>query len=200
MIFFFLQKYYFDVVHSGLEGALDRFAQFFIAPLFTESATDRELNAVNSEHEKNVAHDEWRMFRVELAIADPKHPFNKFSTGNAETLSENPKRLGINVRDELLKFHEKWYSSNNMCLAVYGRETINQLEAMVIPRFSKIANKNTISFRWTNHPYSPDNYATRVSIVPVKNLRTLSLNFPTGDLIPFYKTKVCFVIFAPSIF
>ena len=47
-------NYYFDVAPDHLEGALDRFSQFFLAPLFTESATDREVNAVNSEHEKNV--------------------------------------------------------------------------------------------------------------------------------------------------
>jgi insulysin len=36
-----------------LPGALDRFAQFFITPLFTESATNREMNAVDSENAKN---------------------------------------------------------------------------------------------------------------------------------------------------
>jgi hypothetical protein len=40
--------YYFDVNAEHLPGALDRFAQFFIAPLFTEAATARELNAVDS--------------------------------------------------------------------------------------------------------------------------------------------------------
>lgn len=47
-------KYYFDIVPDKLEDALDRFSQFFISPLFTESATLREINAVNSEHEKNL--------------------------------------------------------------------------------------------------------------------------------------------------
>lgn len=41
-----MTKYYFEVNQDKFEGALDRFAQFFIAPLFTESATDREINAV----------------------------------------------------------------------------------------------------------------------------------------------------------
>ena len=31
-----------------------RFSQFFLSPLFTESATEREVKAVNSEHEKNI--------------------------------------------------------------------------------------------------------------------------------------------------
>lgn len=52
-------KYYFDIVPGQLEGALDRFAQFFISPLFTETATEREINAVDSEHDKNVAIDVW---------------------------------------------------------------------------------------------------------------------------------------------
>ena len=47
-------KFYFDVVPEKLHETLDMFSQFFIAPLFTESATEREINAVNSEHEKNL--------------------------------------------------------------------------------------------------------------------------------------------------
>ena len=39
--------YYFDVNADFLQEALDRFAQFFIAPLFTASATARELNAID---------------------------------------------------------------------------------------------------------------------------------------------------------
>lgn len=187
---FFFQKYYFDVVHNKLEGALDRFAQFFIGPLFTDSATDREINAVNSEHEKNLATDVWRIRQVNKALADPEHPYSKFGTGNAKTLSDDPKQLGINVRDELLKFHEKWYSANIMCLAVYGRESLDELEAMVISRFAEIVNKNVVSPRWTNHPFLPEHYATKVSIVPVKDSRTLTLTFPTGDLDQFYKAGV----------
>ena len=41
-------NYYFDVRPEFLEGALDRFAQFFISPLFNPSCTDREILAVDS--------------------------------------------------------------------------------------------------------------------------------------------------------
>ena len=64
-----------------LDGALDRFSQFFLSPLFTESATDREVNAVNSEHEKNIPNDTWRINQIEKATANPKHDFYKFGTG-----------------------------------------------------------------------------------------------------------------------
>jgi insulysin len=113
--------YYFDVVPEELSNALDRFSQFFIAPLFTETATDREMNAVNSEHEKNIPSDVWRKDQLDKHMADSAHPYHTFGTGNRYTLESLPKEKGINVRDELLKFHEKWYSSNVMCLAVLGK-------------------------------------------------------------------------------
>lgn len=58
-----------------------RFAQFFLCPLFTESATDREVNAVNSEHEKNLPNDSWRLDQVEKSTAKADHPYSQFGTG-----------------------------------------------------------------------------------------------------------------------
>lgn len=56
--------YYFDINSDFIEPALDRFSQFFIAPLFTESATSRELNAIDSEHSKNINSDGFRFYQV----------------------------------------------------------------------------------------------------------------------------------------
>ena len=58
-------NYYFDITPEFLPEALDRFSQFFLTPLFTESATDREVQAVNSENEKNLASDPWRQQQLE---------------------------------------------------------------------------------------------------------------------------------------
>lgn len=58
-----------------------RFAQFFLCPLFDESCKDREVNAVDSEHEKNLMNDAWRLFQLEKATGNPSHPFSKFGTG-----------------------------------------------------------------------------------------------------------------------
>lgn len=116
-------NYYFDVVPQQLSAALDRFAQFFLNPLFTESATDREVNAVDSEHVKNIPIDAWRISQLENSTSNPNHAYSKFGTGNIETLDTIPKEKGIQVREELLKFHNKWYSSNLMSLAVLGQGT-----------------------------------------------------------------------------
>ena len=45
-------NYHFQIDCNFLEGALERFSQFFISPLFEQSATDRELNAIHSEFSK----------------------------------------------------------------------------------------------------------------------------------------------------
>ncbi|KAG4071853.1 hypothetical protein HA402_006014 [Bradysia odoriphaga] len=182
-------KYYFDIVPSQLEGALDRFAQFFISPLFTETATEREINAVDSEHDKNVAIDVWRIRQVSKSLADPNHPYSKFGTGNKKTLFEDPLARGINVRDELIKFHDRWYSANIMSLAVYGKETLDELETMVVSKFSGIVNKNVEAPRWNDAPFLADQEATKVSIVPVKDSRSLTISFPTGDLEKHYKSS-----------
>lgn len=114
-------NYYFDVTPDKLEDALDRFAQFFLKPLFTESLTELELNAIHSEHEKNITNDSWRLRQVDKSSSNPNHPFSKFGTGNRETLDIIPKRKGISVREKLLEFHENYYSANIMALCVLGK-------------------------------------------------------------------------------
>jgi insulysin len=99
-------NYYFDINSNFLHGALDRFAQFFIAPLFDDSCTERELNAVDSEHKKNLQQDNWRLYQLEKDLSDPSHPYNKFGTGNLETLKSLPESKGLNIRNVLLDFHK----------------------------------------------------------------------------------------------
>lgn len=60
--------YYFDVNAEFLSASLERFAQFFAAPLFTEGATSRELNAIDSEHAKNINNDGFRVYQVKKTI------------------------------------------------------------------------------------------------------------------------------------
>lgn len=100
---------------------LKRFAQFFISPLFDASSTDREINAVDSENQKNLKSDAWRLDQLEKAQAREDHPYSKFGTGNLDTLKTEPEKLGLSVREELLRFHTKYYSSNLMSLVLLGR-------------------------------------------------------------------------------
>ena len=51
--------YYFDVKNEKFNEALDILSQFFKTPQFTESATDREMNAVHNEFKMRLS-DEGR--------------------------------------------------------------------------------------------------------------------------------------------
>ncbi|CAE8667605.1 unnamed protein product, partial [Polarella glacialis] len=86
-------NYFFGVKPEALGGALDRFAQFFVAPLFSEDATARELQAVDSEHSKNLQQDSWRQSQLLRNSANPEHPLHHFMTGNSETLRDRPEKL-----------------------------------------------------------------------------------------------------------
>jgi len=80
-------NYFFDVESSSFDGALDRFAQFFIKPLFNADATQREMQAIHSEHSKNLQVDTRRGLAVLRTCASPKHPMSKFSTGTASSIT-----------------------------------------------------------------------------------------------------------------
>ncbi|MZH46951.1 MAG: peptidase M16, partial [Nitrospinae bacterium] len=55
-----ITNYFFQVSHDGFDEALDRFSDFFKAPLFDKTYSEREVKAVNNEHEKNKLNDGWR--------------------------------------------------------------------------------------------------------------------------------------------
>ena len=54
--------------------ALLRFGSFFSGPLFTESATGRELNAIDSENSKNLQNDVFRLYELEKDRVNSDYP------------------------------------------------------------------------------------------------------------------------------
>ena len=107
-----------DASHYG-EG-MDRFGSFFTGPLFTEAATGRELNAIESENSKNLQSDVFRLYQIEKSRANSKHPYSKFYTGNKATLLDGtkknkinpPKKIGWRCSKHQLYSFEKFIFSN----------------------------------------------------------------------------------------
>ncbi|KAK2763223.1 Insulinase (Peptidase M16) [Arachnomyces sp. PD_36] len=165
-----------------LYGALDRFAQFFIAPLFDPSTLDRELRAVDSENKKNLQSDTWRLMQLAKSLSNTDHPYHHFSTGNLQTLRDDPQKQGINVRNEFMKFHEKHYSANRMKLVVLGRETLDQQEQWVGELFADVKNKDLPPNRWDDvQPLSEEHLSTQIFAKPVMDMRSLDIYFPYQD-------------------
>ncbi|KAJ8906920.1 hypothetical protein NDN08_003404 [Rhodosorus marinus] len=171
-------NYYFWVTAGAFHEALDRFAQFFITPLFTLSATEREINAVDSEHHMNLQSDAQRAFRLHANFASHDHPFSKFGPGNKTSLWDRPRQKGISVRNELLRFYKENYSSNLMSLALVAPEGLDSLEELVRSKFANIENKS-IPPRSEQYEDIPifDTRSKCAHIVPVKDKRELLIRW-----------------------
>ena len=171
-----------EPLRSPLYGALDRFAQFFIAPLFLPSTLDRELRAVDSENKKNLQSDNWRLSQLHKSLSSNKHPYHHFSTGSLQTLRDDPRKRGLDIRNEFNDFHARNYSANRMKLVVLGRESIDELESWVADLFAGVKNKDLPKNRWDEiQPYSQKDYLTQVFAKPIMESRSLEVYFPYQD-------------------
>ena len=165
-----------------------RFAQFFITPTFSPSSVNREILAVDSENQKNLQVDGWRMNQLDKSTSHHDHPYSKFGTGNLKTLQTEPEKLGLNVRDELLKFHTQYYSSNLMTLCLLGKESLDELQSYAVDMFSAVPNKNLDHINFGADPYLRDGtYVYHVT--PVQDLRQLSLSWVIPDSRLNYKAS-----------
>ena len=71
--------FHFDCAPTAFRGALERFASQFEAPLCAESATAREVRAVDSEFTQAQQSDSARLLQVQCAGAPAGHPAALFS-------------------------------------------------------------------------------------------------------------------------
>ena len=77
---------HFEVSNEAFTEALDRFAQFYVCPLLSESATEREMKAVDSEYNMSLQSDLWRKENLIWNLAYKESKLNRFDCGNLETL------------------------------------------------------------------------------------------------------------------
>ncbi|CAL8095861.1 unnamed protein product [Calicophoron daubneyi] len=177
----------FDVSAEYLEAALDIFAQFFICPLFTLSAMEREINAVQAEFEKNMTNDSRRLFQLERSLSIPGHDYSRFFSGNRHSLFHSACARGTNLGEQLLKFHERYYSANLMTLAVLGKHSLDDLQAMVEKLFGPVVNRDTPRPFWSETPWTEDVLKKRTYMCPVTEANQLHIMWPIADLSEEYK-------------
>lgn len=183
-----ITNYFFEVSHEGFEGALDRFSDFFKAPLFDKTYAEREVNAVNSEHDKNLRSDGWRARYVSTLVAEKGHPIQNFGTGNKDTLA------GDNG-PALMEFYKKYYAASNMKLAMISKLTLDSQEKAVRKYFSGVPDhavqlpKIDPNFR---RPLK-DKYRL-LKIKMIKDVRSMEIEFPTIRLVDHQDSKPASII------
>ncbi|WP_299177961.1 insulinase family protein [uncultured Neptuniibacter sp.] len=184
-------NYFFDVAADNLEPALDRFAQFFIAPLFDEQYVDRERHAVHSEYQAKIRDDYRRTYAVKKLAMNPENSQNRFIVGSLETLSD---KAGSKIRDELIQFYQQYYSANLMTLVVLGREPLDQLEQIVRSKFSAVKNRKSQGFKSDEPLFLNEKLPLKVTLQSVKDSRSLSLTFPIAETRSHWRVKPVYYI------
>lgn len=175
-------NYYFDVASDSLEPALDRFAQFFIAPLLDEKYVERERYAVHSEFKSKVRDDNRRSSAATKAVMNPSHQYSNFSVGTLKTLSGD-------VRDDLVEFYNEYYSSNLMTLVVEGKESIAELKKMVTEKFSAIPNHHTQPVSVKRPLFEAGTLPAHLHIKTIKDNNAITLTFPVNSVRDAWQEK-----------
>lgn len=111
-MYFLLQ----DVAPEYLEPAMDRLAEFFIHPLFDKKYVDKERLAVDSEYNMGLSNENERLDAVLKQLANPLHPFSRFSVGSTATLPGGNKSDAL--RQTAIQFYSTFYTLNRMNLGM----------------------------------------------------------------------------------
>jgi insulysin len=104
-------NYYFDINSDYFEKAYDIFCNLFIDPTFDEKSIKSEIKIIQSEHEKNINSDLWRI--RELIKIFIKNKIN-FGTGTSEIFNSIP-----NIKNSIRKFFNDNYSANLLTIFIY---------------------------------------------------------------------------------
>ena len=128
--------FYADCQAPAWEGALERFASCFTGPLLLESSLEREIQAVDSEHAKNVQNDDWKLQQLSKTHL-AKAPYSNFGSGNAQTLLTDDMTA---LRKAVVDFYNSHYRASNMKLSVLGPMPLEDLERVVRGVFADLPN------------------------------------------------------------
>ena len=181
-------NYFFETAPEQFAAALDRFADFFIAPLFPEEYSMRERNVIDSEYAGGLSSDGRRYWALLKQLVNSEHPMHKFNVGNKQTLAGAGKQL----QSLLQGFYAEHYHSGKMRLVMYSPDELDNLERLARARFSDLrsAPAATASTPTAQPPLFPPGFLpARVHYRPLREIHSLSLNFPIPSQQQLWRSK-----------
>ncbi|GLX77537.1 peptidase M16 [Thalassotalea insulae] len=178
--------FFFDIHHLHFAEALDRFSQFFIAPLLSEEFVNKERKNIDAEFKLKLKDDIRRLYDVHKETINPAHPFAKFSVGNTETLCDKADRC---LRDEVANFFTLHYVAKAMTLVIEGPQSIKELESLAIIYFSALSAKEIQDTLPEVPLYQPQHQKVSLQVKPVINDHQLIISFALPSIDQYYREK-----------
>ena len=179
-------NYFFSITPEYLQGGLDRFAQFFIAPLFTEDYVTRERAIVDSEYQARKDDEGRRLWTARSVIYNPAHPSTQFAVGSLQTLAD---RENDPVRDDLVAFYKRYYHASRMALSVIGNQPLDQLQAWVEDMFAAIPSNGDAYVPFSEPLVLESALPIQLTLKPIKETRSLSFSFPIASVMAYEASK-----------
>ncbi|CAE7854645.1 Nrdc, partial [Symbiodinium sp. KB8] len=182
---------YFDVNRKALHHALKMFAELLHEPLFTQDASARELQAIESEFQKKRRSDHVRGETLFASFASPGHPWRSFGWGNLQSLDADPKAQGVDLHAELRHFFSRHYKACRMRLSVFGIESLDSLELAVVDAFSIIPPSDVEQLDFEAHglPLCVKDLPRLVRVRPICDGHVLWLSWQLPSQLKHYKSK-----------
>jgi len=178
--------FYFDIHHDYFVEAIDRFSQFFIAPLLSAEFVNNERKNIDAEFKLKLKDDIRRLYDVHKETINPEHPFSKFSVGNTETLCD---RENENLRDEVAQFFASHYVAKTMTLVLEGPQSLDELENIAKNYFTSISSNEPVNQNIDVPLYLPEHQQVCLYVKPVKNDHQLIVSFALPSIDDLYREK-----------
>lgn len=148
-------EYYLKVREDLLEPTLDQFAGFLISPEFNEERIELGLKAIRSEYQESISGDGATIVHVLKALSRSDHLSSDFTCKFFDSFKTNHTELKSEVKDMLVKFYREHCSANIMKLVLQGNQSLDQLQRMVVEKFSVIPNHSVQIPAWTEIAIKP---------------------------------------------
>jgi len=178
--------YYFSAFNDGIENLMDIFSHFFIDPLFKEDCVKREINAINSEHQKNINNDHWREYQLYKNFAKKDSAYNTFPTGNIDSLNKN------DVRDKMIEFWEKYYTSSNIGICIISNMKISKQKNLIEKTFGNIVKKVGSKFILQKPIYDINDVCYQM--IPLADIQHLNYYWEIPIDKKFRRNKLYFIL------
>lgn len=179
-------NYMFQINNDRLDEALDRFSDFFKAPIFDPEYSQKEVNAVDSEWSMRRAADGFILFKLNNITLNPEHPIARFRIGNNESLGDKEDSI---LYDEMLEFYQRYYSANIMTAAIVGNYSVAELEDKARQYFADIPNKDVEVPEISTPAVTENERNLQIFYKPQMEFRILQIDFTIDNNQQAFATK-----------
>ena len=165
--------YYFEFLEEYFEDIIDIFYNLIKSPLISKDSLEREMRAVDMEHNKNKLNESWRLYQLKKNLSDSNHKLNSFSTGNLETLKRE------DIRERLIEYFNKHYHSGNMSIALSSSGKSKKKIRYLNKTFGSLEKRESIK-ELIGYPFN-DNLGKKYFLKSVGNSKRIKISWVIKD-------------------